>query len=213
VSAKGDARAEHQSSWASAFARAGLPRYRNAARLAFAGFVLLHSLCEAYRAATDDALPEPGFETAPWLMALVLLGVGLPFLVLAGSELAAPRRAASELTGQQRALAALEPGALCLVLAFAVLHVWQTVWPVLSGAQIAADVRPALTALLSTTRNGVPLHAILALAANGAAAFYAVRQAQRALPAAGRVLVALGVLAYTLGSYAVIRVASGTVLP
>ncbi len=213
VSGKGEARSERQSSWPSAVVRAGLARHRNYARLAFAGFVLLHAACEAYRAATDGTLPEPGLEAAPWFVAAVLLAVWLPFLLLAAAELRAPRRAAVGLSGQQRALALMEPVALCAVLAFTLLHVAELAWPLLSGAQIAVDVRPALTARLSTTRGGLPLNAGVALGGVGAASFYAVRQAQKALPGAARVLVALGVLAYLLGSYAVIRVASGTILP
>jgi hypothetical protein len=51
----------------------------------------------------------------------------------------------------------------------------------------------------------------------GAAAFFAARQVLEALPgsaprALARASVALGVLAYLLGSYAVIRCASGVIL-
>ncbi|MET0791363.1 MAG: hypothetical protein ABW061_07560, partial [Polyangiaceae bacterium] len=72
-------------------------------------------------------------------------------------------------------------------------------------------------AILSSTQSGLPLQAIAALCAVGAGSFYAVRQLQRALPAARpalqRALLTLGVLSYVLGSYAVIRCASGSLFP
>ncbi len=212
MSVKGDARPERQSSWPNAL-RVGLLRHPRYTRLAFAGFVLLHVTCEAYRAATDDLVPVPILEGEPWFVVLVLLAVWLPFLAFAARELRAARRPAAGLSGQQRALALMEPLALCVLLAFTALHVAELAWPLLSGARISLDARPALTALLSTTQSGLPFQAIATLGLVSAASFYAVRQAQRALPGAARALAALGVLGYLLGGYAVIRVASGTILP
>ena len=107
--------------------------------------------------------------------------------------------------------------ALLVVLAFALLHGAELVWPLLSGRLLAEDVRPELVAILSSTHRGLPLKASAALCAVGAASFYALRQAQKAFPGArpalARSLVALGVSSYLFGSYAVIRCASGSLLP
>jgi hypothetical protein len=87
-----------------------------------------------------------------------------------------------------------------------------------SGNIAAEDVRPELIALLSSTRFGVPLTAAGYVCGVGAASFVGTRLALRLLArrksrAFSRALVALGVLAYLLGSYAVIRDASGVILP
>jgi len=219
VSAKGDARPERQSSWAFAPVRARLARARRYVRFTFAGFVLLHSLLQAYRAATAGALPEPGPEAEPWLVLLALLFVWLPFLVFAGVELATPREAVplQATRARQRALERLEPAALLVVVAFSLLHLTELAWPLLVGRLLPVDVRPELVELLSSTRSGVPVQAIAALSGVGAASFCAVRQLQKALPdarpALARVWVAAGVISYLFGSYAVIRCASGSLLP
>ena len=221
VPVKGDARSERQSSWLRTRIGAEVGRCRNYVRISFAGFVLLHSLVQAYRAASAGALPEPGLEAEPWLVALVLLLVWLPFLIFVGSERFLPgtvaARQPARAQAQQRALDRIEPLALLIVLAFALLHTAQLAWPLLVGRLLAEDIRPELIATLSSTRSGLPLQAIAALAAVGAASFYAVRQLNRAFPdarpTAARGLVALGVASYLLGSYAVIRCASGSLLP
>ena len=185
-------------------------------RVGFAGFVLLHLSCQAYRAFSDSAIPSAGLEVQPWFVAALLLLVWLPFLVFAGRELKRVRLAASA-SAEQRALAVVEPFALLVVLAFAVLHGVQVVWPLLSGTAAPEDVRPELIASISATRAGIPVQAIATLLSVGAASFYAVRQVLKALPEAPRSvrrgLVSLGVLGYALGSYAVIRLASGAILP
>jgi hypothetical protein len=199
--------------------RARLGRSRNYVRFTFAGFVVLHSMIQAYRAATAGALPDPGPEAEPWFMAIVVLGVWLPFFVFAGAELFAAREASAPqpAPAEQRALQKIEPIALLVVVAFALLHMAQLAWPLFIGRLIAVDVRPELVEILSSTRSGVPLQAIAALCAVGAASFYGLRQLQKALPdahpALARVMVALAVLSYVLGSYAVIRCASGSLLP
>jgi hypothetical protein len=223
VPAKGDARPERQSSWLDARLRADLGRSWNYVRITFASFVWLHSLIQAYRAGSAGAVPEPGFEAEPWLVALVVLGVWLPFLIFAGTELVALGRvspaepALARPRVQQKALEKVEPVALLVVLAFALLHAAQLAWPLLVGRLLPRDVRPELIAILSSTRSGLPLQAIAALCAVGAASFYAVRQLQKVFPDArprlARGLVALGVSSYLLGSYAVIRCASGSLLP
>lgn len=196
-----------------------LARSRNYVRIAFAGFLGAHLLCEAYRAASAGALPEPGFESAPWLVAATLLVVWLPFLIFAVAELttAQPARDPAQVSAQERALAKVEPLALLVVLAFSLWHAAEFAWPLLSGRLIENDVRPVLIATLSSTHAGLPLQAIAMLGATGAGSFYAVRQLQKAAPGASvgvaRALVALGVLGYLLGSYAVIRCASGALLP
>jgi hypothetical protein len=87
----------------------------------------------------------------------------------------------------------------------------------LDGSWVAADVRPELILSLSSTYRGVPLQAIAYLCAVGAGSFCAVRQALAAFPAAprsvARAIVGLGILGYVLGSYAVIRCATGPILP
>ena len=70
---------------------------------------------------------------------------------------------------------------------------------------------------LSSTWRGLPLLGIVYLCAVGAAAFCAARLTLALLPAArpglSRAVVGLAVLAYLLGSYAVIRCGSGSLLP
>jgi hypothetical protein len=237
VSAKGDARPERQSSWsrfeplrntrrggtpeggpspASAAPDSAGARAQNYCRLTFAGFVLLHLGCQAYRARTDGAIPEAGFEATPWLVAALLLGVWLPFAVFAGRELGRSRPSPPTLRAE-RALARMEPLALLVVLLFALAHGIQFAWPLLTGALTGSDLRPELIATLSGTQWGVPVQAAAYLCAVGASAFYAQRQVQKTRlatrPALARSTIALGVLSYLLGSYAVIRCASGTILP
>ena len=211
--AKGDARPERQSSWANQAHE--VVRY---ARLAFAAFVLLHLTGQAYRAATDGAIPEPGIELQPWLVASLLLVVWLPFLACAPLELRSSLASArSTQRGNARALAVVEPLALAVVVLFAVVHGVAQAFPLLAGTRVAGDLRPELVATLSGTERGVPVQAALHLAAVGAASFYAVRQTMKVWPAASpgfaRAVVAGGVVAYLLGSYAVIRCASGALLP
>jgi hypothetical protein len=246
VSAKGDARPERQSSWSRFgpfraasehpkgwnTRRGGTPEgvasraseapgsagdgARNYCRLTFAGFVLLHLGCQAYRARTDSAIPEAGFEATPWLVAALLLGVWLPFAVFAARELGRSRLNLPPL-GAERALSMVEPLALLVVLLFALAHGIQFAWPLLTGALNGSDLRSELIAALSGTHSGIPVQAAAYVCAVGASAFYAVRQVQKTWlatrPALARSTVALGVLSYLLGSYAVIRCASGTIFP
>lgn len=220
MSAKGDARTERQSSWPSlpgSVRAARLARGARSVGLAFAGFVLLHLACQAYRAGTQGAIPAPGIEQQPGVVLAILLLVWLPFLVLARYELSRLPSRSRAAHGQARALASVEALALLVVLLFVLVHGAHFAWPLLSGRMVAEDVRPELVALLSGTWRGLPMTAIGYLSAVGAASFYAARQALSAFPGARpalvRGLLALAVLAYLLGSYAVIRDASGTILP
>jgi len=90
-------------------------------------------------------------------------------------------------------------------------------WPLLSGSLGEADLRPELVAGLSSTWHGFPVKGMVYLCAVGAAAFCAARLTLAALPAAraplARAVVGVAVLAYLLGSYAVIRSGSGSLLP
>ncbi|MET0790727.1 MAG: hypothetical protein ABW061_04340, partial [Polyangiaceae bacterium] len=149
--AKGDARPERQSSWVSALTQARLGRSRSYARFAFAGFLLFHSSCQAYRAATAGALPEPGPESNPWFVATVLLVVWLPFLIFAVAQLSRLRRTfePGAVQAQQRALSQVEPLALLVVVAFVLLHCAQLAWPLLAGHLIALDARVEAIAILS----------------------------------------------------------------
>lgn len=157
----------------------------------------------------------------PWFVGSVLCVVWLPFALFAGRTLSRSwsfdRKQHNELSASARALAVIEPLALALTLLFAAVHGALVAWPLLSGAEADVDVRHELVAALSSTTHGVPLRAILCLCGVGAASFCASRQAHELLraaaPARPRVAVALGVLAYLLGSYAVIRCASGSLLP
>jgi hypothetical protein len=217
VSVEGDARSERQSSSPNSLLSAWRSNARRFARLAFAIFVLVHCVDQAFRARSDATRPEPGLELSPWFVAAVLLVVWLPFALFAGHEL---RRALSPLprqTDRGRALAAAERLSLLVVVLFTVVHVAHTAWPLLAGSLTDADLRPELILTLSTTSHGLPVQGIVYLCGVGASSFYAVREALAALPDAPRTLrravVALGVLGYALGSYAVIRCASGEILP
>jgi hypothetical protein len=147
------------------------------------------------------------------------LVVWLPFALFAWHELRrvlslAPLPAQND---RARALAFAERLSLLVVVLFTVVHVAHTAWPLLGGSLADADLRPELISTLSTTSHGLPVQGIVYLCGVGASSFYAVRQALAALPGAPRTLtravVALGVLGYALGSYAVIRCASGQILP
>ena len=181
-------------------------------------FVVVHLACQAYRAATSGALPAPGLEVQPWFVASVLGVVWLPFALFAGRTLASSRsfdrKQQGALSASARALAVLDPLALGVTLLFTAVHGALVAWPLLSGALLDVDVQPELVAALSSTTHGVPLPAILYLCGMGVASFCASRQAHELLrassPATTRIAVALGVFAYLLGSYAVIRYASGS---
>ena len=221
VSGKRDARPERQSSWQSALGtvRGRLAGLAGAVRLGFAGFVLLHFVLQAYRAYTDGALPESGFECAPWLVSAILLLLWLPFTFFAVRQLGRSfthgwlPAAAS----QARALAVCELLSLTVVLLFGAVHGSLMAWPLLSGSLDQADLRSELVAGLSSTWHGFPLHGAAYLCAVGAACFCAARLTLAAVPAArpgvGRAVVGLAALAYLLGSYAVIRCGSGSLLP
>ncbi|HKO52220.1 MAG TPA: hypothetical protein VJV79_31145 [Polyangiaceae bacterium] len=226
MTVKGDARDERQSSWLNARARvrAGLAASTRPLQLAFAGFVLLHFAGQAYRAHTDSALPEAGFERAPGLVVALLLLLWLPFTVFGARHLsrsfsrarpAGPATTAA--AAQDRALAVIEPIALAIVLLFGAVHGVRMAWPLLSGNLAEADLRQELVAELSSTWHGLPIHGIFYLCAVGAASFCAARLTLALLPAArplvSRSVVSLAVLAYLLGSYAVIRCGSGSLLP
>jgi succinate dehydrogenase/fumarate reductase cytochrome b subunit len=220
VSVKGDARSEAPSSEAARVPQlqrllSGCDRY---AGLGFAGFILLHCACEAFRAHSDGALPEAGFELTPALVVSVLLLVWLPFALFAWGEVRRGLPDRTAVSDKARALAVLERITLALVLVFTALHVAQVVWPLLSRALTPGDVRLELVAQLSGTQHGVPFLAAGYLCGVGAAAFLGTRRGLWALGEPGsrtlsRATVALGVLAYVLGSYAVIRCASGVILP
>jgi len=220
VSGERDARPERQSSWPS-IARALRARLAGAARplqLSFAGFVLWHLAGQAYRAYTDGALPAAGFERTPWLVFALLLVLWLPFSVFGLRKLS--RTFTHErlpAAGQARALAVVEPLSLAVVLLFGSVHGLLMGWPLLSGALDQADLRAQLVADLSSTWRGLPLEGSVYLCAVGATAFCAARLTLALLPAGrpslSRTVVGLAVLAYLLGSYAVIRCGSGSLLP
>lgn len=223
VSGKRDARTERQSSWLSLLrsARSGLAASAGPLRLCFAGFLLWHFSAQAYRAYTDGALPESGFERAPGFVGALLLLLWLPFTVFGLRQLSHTftrgRLPAAAADGQERALAVVEPLALAIVLLFGSVHGWLMAWPLCSGSLGEADLRPELVASLSSTWRGLPMQGIAYLCAVGAASFYAARLTLAALPAAPpalrRSVVGLSVLGYLLGSYAVIRCGSGSLLP
>lgn len=220
VSGERDARPERQSSWPSK-ARALRERLAGSARplqLSFSGFVLWHFAGQAYRGYTDGALPEAGFERTPWLVGTLLLLLWLPFSVFGLRKLSRTlTHDRLPAAGQARALAVIEPFALAVVLLFGTVHGLLMGWPLLSGALDQADLRAELVADLSSTWRGLPVQAIVYLCAVGAAAFCAARLTLALLPAArpalSRAVVGLAVLAYLLGSYAVIRCGSGSLLP
>jgi hypothetical protein len=219
VSVEGDARPERQSSSPSGALAASLSNVRRFARPAFAIFILAHFVVQALRAHTDVARPEAGLEQQPWFVAAVLLAVWLPFALLAGHELGRMLSGTrlSAQTERARALAGAERLSLVVVVLFTVVHVAHTAWPLLSGGLADADLRPELILTLSTTSHGLPVQGIGYLCGVGAGSFYAVRQALASLSGAPRTatraVVALGVLSYALGSYAVIRCASGQLFP
>jgi hypothetical protein len=221
VSVKVDARAERQSSWLSS-SRAVRERLESLARplqLSFAGFVLWHFSSQAYRAYSEGALPEAGFERAPWLVGGLLLLLWLPFTVFGVRKLsrALARGSLGAAQGQTRALAVIEPLGLAIVLSFGGLHGVLMAWPLLAGSLDGTDLRAELVADLSSTWRGLPVQGVVYLCAVGAAAFCAARLTLALLPAGRprlpRVVVSLAVLAYLLGSYAVIRCGSGSLLP
>ena len=215
VTTKGDARPEPQSSSTRVGLRALSQSY---AGLGFAGFVLFHFSCQTIRARTSTAVPEAGFELQPLSVALLLL-LWVPFLVFAWRELRYGRAAAGDpqRSERERALWLLERLSLVVVLLFATGHVTQVAVPILRGALAPPDVHPELVATLSSTQSGVPLLGVGYLCGVGGAAFYATRQALAACrqrpKAWARGVVALGVVAYLLGSYAVLRSATGELLP
>ncbi len=217
MSLEGDARSERQSSADAAPLAAVLMAARRFARPGFALSLLLHLAVQAYRAHTDADRPEPGLELEPWFVAGALLVVFVSLGLLAPQTLHRPTPNVLPARPEQaRALAVAEQLSLLGVALFAVLHVAETAWPLLSGELVASDLRPELVLLLSTTSHGVPMHAAGYLCGVGAATFYATRQALRSFgdgrATIARAIVLLGVLAYLLGSYAVIRCASGAIL-
>jgi len=221
VSGERDARSDHQSSWLSSLrgARQRLLGLDRPLQLGFAGFVLWHFCAQAYRAYTDGPLPEPGFERAPWFVAALHVLFWLPFTVFAVRKLAGSfaRGGPNPLERQERALSAVDPFALAIVILFGGVHGTLVTWPLLSGSLDAADVRAELVADLSSTWRGLPLSAIVYSCAVGAAAFCAARLTLALLPVMrpglSRGIVGLAVLGYVLGSYAVIRCGSGSLLP
>jgi hypothetical protein len=219
VSVKGDARSEAPSSGAGVWARvlSVCDRY---AGLGFAGFAFVHCAWQAYRARTDGALPQAGFELQPAFVASALVLIWLPFAIFAGRKLRRGTwlKRAPGVSEKEHALTVLEPLSLWVVLAFVAWHVLQIAWPLLSGTFDPSDARPELVALLSSTQHGAPLLAARYVCGVGVVAFFGARQAYSALGAASphvavRGAVALGVLTYLLGAYAVIRCASGVILP
>ena len=221
VSVKRDARPERQSSYRSGQALVPIRRatVARALRLSFAAFVLLHFATQAYRADTDGALPGSGVERASAVVAALFLLLWLPFTVLSlwQARRSLTRGALPAAGGQQRALAVVEPLSLAIVLLFGTAHGALMAWPRLSGSLDEADLRAELVAGLSSTWHGFPMHGIAYLCAVGAASFCAARLTLAALPTAragfSRAVVGLAVLGYLLGSYAVIRCGSGSLLP
>ena len=211
MSVKGDAQSEAPSSRvASARALAACARFGGRA---FAAFLALHFGVEAARAATDGAIPRAGIEAEPLVAALVLLGIVLPFAFFVGRSFAladaGPKKA-------ERSLVVLERLTLLVTALFLLGHLAQFAYPLLNGSFRADDVRPELVAALSSTEYGLPLTAVGYALGVGAASFVATRAVLRELPEtrrkARRVVVALGALAYLLGSFAVIRCATGPIL-
>jgi len=143
----------------------------------------------------------------------------LPFALFAIGRLkAGPTRApAREPRDTERALAVAEFLALVVIALFTIAHFADVVWPLLRGARLPSDVRSELRASLSTTTSGMPLTAAGYALAVAATAFYAARQLfhlwRSPRPSARAVAVASGVAGYLLGIYAVIRLASGPILP
>jgi len=221
VSGERDARPERQSSWQGALrrARVRLDTWARPLQWGFAAFILCHFSGQAYRALTDGALPARGFERAPGFVAALLLLFWLPFTVFGVRQLKRflARGSLNEVVGQERALSVIEPFALAIVLLFGSVHGVLMAGPLLSGALDGADLRAELVADLSSTWFGLPLSSSVYVCAVGAAAFCVARVTLRLLPAGrkmlSRLVVAVAVLCYLLGSYAVIRSASGSLLP
>jgi len=221
VSGERDARPERQSSWLALLrgVRGRLAAVARPLRWGFAGFVFLHFSGQAYRAYADGALPSEGFERAPWLVAALFLLFWLPFTVFGVQRVsrAFARDSLKSVVGQERALSVVEPLALGVVLLFGGVHGALMAWPLLSGALDGTDVRMELVADLSSTWFGLPMHAVAYLCAVGAGAFCAARLTLTLLPtgrrALSRAVLALAVVSYLLGSYAVIRCGSGSLLP
>jgi hypothetical protein len=221
VSGKGDAHAERQSSWPSSLrvVRERLAVSIRLLELSFAGFVFLHFAGQAYSAYTDGALPESSFEQAPWFVGALRLLLWLPFAVFGVRQLSRSfsRGRLPSASGQKRALAAVEPLSLAIVVLFGTVHGLQMAWPTLSGSLDAGELRAELVADLSSTWRGWPLQSIFYLCAVGAASFCAARltlaRLSPARPALSRAVVSLAVLGCLLGSYAVIRCGSGSLLP
>lgn len=218
MSTKGDARSEVPSSAARYFARVRTSCERYAG-LGVAGFVGFHLAWQAFRASRDGALPDAGFETEPGFVLAMLLVIWVPFCISSWGKLSPNRRLRSPGTTEKaQALAVLTLFTHWLVLLFLALHLTQVVWPLLDGEQTPGDARPELVALLSSTQHGAPLVAAGYLCGVGAASFFGVREVLRALgpapkPRYARGAILCGVLAYLLGSYAVIRCAGGVILP
>lgn len=216
VSVKGDAQSEAPSSLAvPARVLEVCDRFGG---LVFAAFLALHLALEAARAAADGALPHSGAEAEPVVVGAVSLVLVPPFAVFAGRRLARPLLAASK---AERSLAVLERLALGVALGFLLAHFVHCAYPLLNGSFDPSDARPELIASLSGTVLGLPLVAVGYAFGVGAACFVATRAALSSLARAGsvaatsarRAVVALGVLAYLLGSYAVIRCATGAFWP
>jgi hypothetical protein len=221
VSSQGDARPEASSS---ATRGAKGARIELAARASFAVFLALHFTAYAYRAAHGAATGVPGAETSPWLTPLAL-ALWLPFFVYAVRG--AARGFGSARSGGQsekeRALALAERTSLFAVLGFVIFHIFEFPLRLYAGHIVRSDILPDLVAALSGTTRGVPLVAIAYLVAVGASAFYASRSlalvarrlktdAQRR-KALLRAAVGFGLFIYFAGAYAVIRFATGRVLP
>ena len=135
VSAKGDARAARQSSWLSSLGgvQAKLERAAGPLRLTFAAFVLVHLALQARRAHSATALPEPGFEQAPWLVGALLALLWLPFTVFGLRTLSRSftRSGRAARTGQAYALSIIEPLSLVIVPSLATTS--------LSGPELSLD--------------------------------------------------------------------------
>lgn len=216
MSLEGDARSERQSSADAAPLAALLAVARRFARPAFALCLLLHLAVQACRADMDADRPEPGLDLKPWFVASALLVVFGSLSLLVPEAFRRPATSVATARPEQaRALAVAEQLSLLVVALFALLHVAEMAWPLLSGELAASDLRPELVLLLSTTSHGVPLHAVGYLCGVGAAAFCATRQALRSVGGGrgtiARAIVLLGVITYLLGSYAVIRCAGGAI--
>jgi len=188
----------------------------------FGAFLLLHLGLEALRAERDGAIPQAGVEATKGFVGLLSLGIFLPFCAfaaraVAGTTARTNRPRNDHATPELRAHFVLERIGFAVLLPFACWHVFKYALPILDGTFEHNDVRVELIASLSGTTFGLPLVAAAHALGVGAASFCATREALRAVipqrTAVRRALVALGVLSYLLGSYAVIRDASGPLFP